>query len=69
LASRENRGGGEEKMKTAKSNRDEVRENNLSIPMNKEEKQKIREAAENMGVPMSTFARMVIKDFLKNASN
>lgn len=56
-------------MKTEKSNRDEVRENNLSIPMNKEEKERVREAAENMGVPMSTFARMVIKDFLKKDSN
>ena len=56
-------------MKTAKSNRNEVRENSLTIPMNKEEKQAVQDAANNMGISMSAFARMVLKDFLKKSNN
>ena len=56
-------------MKTAKSNRDEVRENTLCVPMSKEEKETIRKAADDMGVPMSAFARIVLKDFLKKSNN
>lgn len=56
-------------MKTAKSNRDEVRENSLTVPMNKEEKQAVQNAANNMGVSMSAFARIVLKDFLKKSNN
>lgn len=52
-------------MKKAKINRDEVRESRLTIPMNKEEKDQIEKAAKDMGVSMSTFARIVFKDFLK----
>lgn len=52
-------------MKTAKVNRDEVREKNLAIPMTKEEKNSIKKAADDMGVSMSAFARIVLKDFLK----
>lgn len=52
-------------MKKAKINRDEVRESRLTIPMNKEEKEQIEKAAKDMGVPMSAFARIVFKDFLK----
>ncbi len=56
-------------MKTAKSNRDEVRENSLVIPMNKAEKQCIRKAADDMGISMSAFARLVLKDFMKKSNN
>lgn len=56
-------------MKTAKSNRDEVRENSLTIPMNKEEKQAVQDAANNMGISMSAFARMALKDFMKKSAN
>lgn len=56
-------------MKTAKGNRDEVRENTLSILMTKEEKQAVQEGADDMGVSMSAFARMVLKDFLKKDKN
>ena len=52
-------------MKTAKSNRDENRENALTIPMPKEDKEAIRKAADDMGVTMSAFARIVLKDFMK----
>ena len=56
-------------MKTAKSNRDEVRENSLVVPMNKEEKQAVQDAADDMGVSMSAFARIVLKDFMKKSPN
>lgn len=56
-------------MKTAKSNRNEVRENSLTVPMNKEEKQAVQNAADKMGVSMSAFARIVLKDFLKKSNN
>ena len=52
-------------MKTAKTNRDEVRENTLSIPMTKEEKDSVRNASHKMGVSMSSFARIALKDFAK----
>lgn len=56
-------------MKTAKSNRDEVRENPLVIPMSKNEKESVQKAADDMGVSMSAFARMVLKDFMKKSNN
>jgi urate oxidase len=56
-------------MKTAKSNRDEVRENSLVVPMTNEEKQAVQSAANNMGISMSAFARIVLKDFLKKSNN
>jgi antitoxin component of RelBE/YafQ-DinJ toxin-antitoxin module len=52
-------------MKTPKANRDEVRESTLTIPMNKEEKEAIQSAADDMGVSMSAFARMAFKKFMK----
>lgn len=56
-------------MKTAKTNRDEIRQNTLCVPMSKEEKMMVQKAADDMGIPMSAFARMVIKDFMKKANN
>ena len=52
-------------MKTPKANRDEIRENALTIPMSKEEKEAVKKAADDMGVTMSAFARIVLKDFMK----
>lgn len=52
-------------MKVANSNRDEIRENTLTIPMSKEEKESVKKAADDMGVTMSAFARIVLKDFMK----
>ena len=49
-------------MKTAKSNRDEIRKNTLSIPMTKIEKEAVRETAEKYGLTMTSWARMVLKD-------
>ncbi len=52
-------------MKTAKSNRDEVRENTLCVPMSKDEKERVQKAADETGVSMAAFARMALKDFMK----
>ena len=52
-------------MKIAKSNRDEVRENSLTVPMSADEKKRVKKAADEMGVSMSAFARIVLKDFMK----
>ena len=49
-------------MKTAKTNRDEVRENNLSIPMTKEEKEAVRSASAKCGLTMTAWARMVFNE-------
>ena len=52
-------------MKTAKSNRDEIRENSLTVPMNEDEKKSIKRAADEMGVTMSAFARIALREFIK----
>jgi antitoxin component of RelBE/YafQ-DinJ toxin-antitoxin module len=52
-------------MKTKKSNRSEVRENCLNVPMNKYEKENVRKAADAMGVSMATFVRIVLADYFK----
>ena len=46
-------------MKTAKSNREEVRANNLSIPMTKEEKQIVENSAKREGLTMTAYGRKV----------
>lgn len=43
------------------SRRDDIRANALTIPMTAEEKEKIRIAADRMGLTMSAFARLIIK--------
>ncbi len=52
-------------MNVKRSNRDEVRKNSLVVPMNKEEKEFVQKAADDMGISMSAFARLVLKDFMK----
>ena len=52
-------------MKTPTSNRNEVRENSLTVPMTRIEKEQIKKSADNMGVSMSTFARIALKDYIK----
>lgn len=49
-------------MKTAKTNRDEVRENTLCIPMTKCEKDAVRNASEKSGLTMTAWARMVLNE-------
>ena len=52
-------------MKLKRTNRDEVRENSLNIPMTIIEKEQIRKAADDMGVSMSTLARIALNEYLK----
>lgn len=49
-------------MKTAKCNRDEVRENTLCILLTAPEKQKVENEANKMGLSMSAWARMVLAE-------
>lgn len=55
-------------MKSAKLKREDVRKTSLVIPVNEEEKQEIQATADNMGISMSAFARMIIKDFMKKGN-
>lgn len=49
-------------MKTRKSNRDEVRENTLTVPMTRAEKEAIQREAGKMGLSMSSWVRMVLAE-------
>jgi hypothetical protein len=48
-----------------KPNRDEVRENSLTIPMSKLEKDRVQKKANEMGISMSALGRVVLSDFFK----
>lgn len=52
-------------MKTPKVNREEVRDNSLVITMTNDEKKAVQEAANNVGISMSAFARMALRDFVQ----
>jgi hypothetical protein len=52
-------------MKTPKANRDEVRENSLTIPMTMGEKDAVRKAAERQGMSMATYARFVLNNSVR----
>lgn len=52
-------------MKTKKANRNEVRETSITFPATVKEKSQIQKAADEMGVSMSAFIRMVINGYLK----
>ncbi len=47
-------------MKTKRVNRDEVRENRLTIPMAKAEKEAIQKMADKSGLTMTAWVRMVL---------
>lgn len=49
-------------MKTAKSNRDEVRENALCVLLSAEEKAAVEIEAYKSGLSMSSWARMVLAE-------
>lgn len=49
-------------MKTAKSNRDEVRENSLCVLLSAPEKKAVEKEANKMGLSMSAWARMVLAE-------
>jgi hypothetical protein len=52
-------------MKTKRTNRDEVRENSLNVMMSQVEKDRMRKVADDIGVSMSTLARIAINEYLK----
>lgn len=52
-------------MKTKRTNRDEVRENSLNVMMSRVEKDRMRKVADDIGVSMSTLARVAINEYLK----
>jgi antitoxin component of RelBE/YafQ-DinJ toxin-antitoxin module len=54
-------------MKMKRTNRDEVRENSLNVPMTIIEKDQVRKAADSMGVSMSTLVRIALNEYLKKA--
>lgn len=56
-------------MKTPKKNRDELRRDLIVIPVTKDEKQVVVDAAEKMGLSMASFGRFVIRDYFKNHSD
>lgn len=49
-------------MKTAKTNRDEVRENTLCILLTAPEKEAVGKEASKIGLSMSAWARMVLAE-------
>ena len=49
-------------MKTAKTNRDEVRENTFTVTATKAEKEAIRKMANQNGLSMSAWVRMVLAE-------
>lgn len=56
-------------MNVKRKDRGTIKDTSVTFPCTKEEKKKIVEAANDRGMMMSTFCRMVLKDFLKNANN
>lgn len=56
-------------MKTPKANRDEVRENSVTIPMTAEEKERIRAYAEKKGLSMSAFVRMIVNEIFERGNS
>lgn len=51
------------------NHRDEIRKNSLTIPMSKEEKDAVREAARREGMTMATFIRNRIIKLLREEVN
>jgi predicted HicB family RNase H-like nuclease len=49
-------------MKTAKSNRDEVRENTFTVATTRAEKEAIQRMARQSGLSMSAWVRMVLNE-------
>ena len=44
----------------------DVRETYLMVQMTEDEKKAVRDAAKAMGLTMASFARMALKEFIKN---
>lgn len=56
-------------MKTAKTDRSEVREHTLSIMLSAPEKESVEREANKMGLTMSAWARMVLKSHIEKMEN
>ena len=54
-------------MKTKKTNREEMRENTVSVPMTQEEKERIRKKAESMGLTMAALIRMTMNKIIERS--
>lgn len=52
-------------MKTPMANRDEIRDETLTVPMSKKEKDRVKQRAKEMGITSSSFVRIVLNDFFK----
>ena len=53
-------------MRTARKDRESVRAETITFPATPDEKKKIQERADRMGITMSALIRMVMNDYLKN---
>lgn len=51
-----------EKMKTPRTNRDEVRKNTFTVTATKAEKEAVRSAADKAGLSISSWVRMIIAE-------
>lgn len=51
--------------KTKKANREDIRSTSITVPLSVAEKQKINKKAEEIGLPMSSFVRFVLIDFMR----
>lgn len=47
-------------MNTKKANRDEVRDNSVVVPLSQIEKDKVKKRAQEIGVTMAAFVRMIL---------
>ena len=52
-------------MKTPRANRSEIRDETLTVPMSKKEKDRVKQEAQEMGITSSCFVRIVLNDFFK----
>ena len=52
-------------MNTPKANRNEIRDETLTVPMSKQEKDRVRQIAKDMGITSSALVRIAINDFFK----
>lgn len=57
--------GGVKMAKTKKPNREEIRSTSITVPLSIAEKNKIVQKAEEVGLPMSSFVRFVLIDFMR----
>ena len=52
-------------MKTPMANRDEIRDETLTVPMSKDEKARVKQKAKEIGITSSSLVRIALNDFFK----